>query len=107
MLHKYNRYLLLLPPQHFLMFEKIYIEPAGLTEIKGRVIAEGEATGHKHAIEEGILYLDQRGDMFVRVEKEQSRVVHDEHNPITLPRGLYRVRRQREYVGGQVEIVKD
>lgn len=82
-------------------------EPAGLTPLESRVIAEGEATGHKHQLEEGTLYLDEKGNMFVRVEKEQTRVVHDEHKPITLDKGFYQVVRQREYTGRDIRPVRD
>ncbi|MFF3504549.1 hypothetical protein [Streptomyces sp. NPDC003247] len=77
---------------------------------RGRlVLALGEVTGHAHAVvgpgelvrEPGpfgplLLHLPQGG-----------RVVHEEHAAIPLPRGWYRVVRQREYVPGSVRIVAD
>ena len=35
------------------------------------------------------------------------RLMHEEHAPITLPKGWYRVIRQREYVPGAVRVVAD
>lgn len=35
------------------------------------------------------------------------RVVHPEHGPIELPRGRYRVWKQREWHGGQIRDVVD
>jgi hypothetical protein len=68
-------------------------------------IAEGEATGHQHRIFGSVtLYRD---DALAREMPSGLYVAHvgvdgsaawlepDEHAPITLPRGTYRVRRQR------------
>jgi hypothetical protein len=65
------------------------------------VLAHGEVTGHCHAIDDPtVLFLaTDLGDLtdrFLRVERE-CRVVHDEHDAITLPPGEYIIRRQREY----------
>lgn len=67
------------------------------------VLAHGEVTGHAHAIDapdtEAMFLatdLTEMADRFLRVEQEV-RVVHDEHDTITLPPGNYLVRRQREY----------
>jgi hypothetical protein len=38
---------------------------------------------------------------------EGGRVVHEEHAAIPLPKGWYRVIRQREYVPGSVRLVAD
>jgi hypothetical protein len=35
----------------------------------------------------------------VRVDAETAELRHEEHDTIVLPRGLYRVRRQREFDG--------
>lgn len=74
--------------------------PEGLKKLKHRVLAEGEATGHKHEIAEdtALLYEDEKGaEMFVEAMKE-SLLVHAEHKQITLPPGTYAVIRQREYI---------
>jgi hypothetical protein len=71
------------------------------------VILEGEVTGHAHAVrkperaENGkplvVLYYNRRDEMFLSVDCENVRIEHDEHGPITLTRGVWRVIRQREY----------
>lgn len=81
------------------------------------VLAEGEATGHRHAIFEGVVMFRDDGlarDIppglyvgHVRVDEPQARLVHDEHAPITLPRGTYRVRRQRELEPQDARIIVD
>jgi hypothetical protein len=69
------------------------------------ILARGEITGHSHRIAEaGAVQLweqvgvnNQFGELFLQVTAEQATVVHEEHRPITLARGLYRVWMQREY----------
>ncbi|MGW5385652.1 hypothetical protein [Nocardia sp. NPDC003963] len=79
-------------------------------DARGRmVLALGEVTGHAHAIAApGTLYPDpHRSDSMVLQLPEGARLVHEEHSVITLPKGWYRVVRQREYVPGSVRIVAD
>ncbi|MGA4862167.1 hypothetical protein ACPB9J_05965 [Streptomyces lavendulocolor] len=38
---------------------------------------------------------------------EGGRLVHEEHAPIALPKGWYRVVRKREYVPGAYRVVAD
>lgn len=64
------------------------------------VLAEGEATGHAHAITspDAILLRDEETDQrFLRLAAGAI-LGHEEHAPILLPAGTYEVRRQREYV---------
>ena len=65
---------------------------------RGFVLAEGEATGHFHAIAEveGVECVEKDGMFYIRVNKEKT-VTHEEHNPVTIPPGVYRVRKVREY----------
>lgn len=73
------------------------------------VLAEGEMTGHAHRIAQiGSAELFQLGpEMFLRVLAPAATLVHDEHGPISLPRGAYRVWRQREYSPREIRIVRD
>lgn len=77
---------------------------------RGRlVLALGEVTGHAHAIPgPGKLVRESgtSGPMLLHLP-EGGRVVHEEHAPIGLPKGWYRVVRQREYVPGSVRVVAD
>jgi hypothetical protein len=63
------------------------------------VLALGEATGHVHALHEsGVQMLRAaNSDEFLRVT-ETALLRHEEHTPISVPPGLYRVVRQREFV---------
>lgn len=73
------------------------------------VLAEGEMTGHSHRIAEpGSAELYQLGThIFLRVLAPTATLVHDEHGPIPLPHGDYRVWRQREYSPQEIRIVRD
>jgi hypothetical protein len=89
-----------------ILIAKVSNVPAELVEVgrvNGRIVlAEGEVTGHFHAIADDPATLfrqsdvDEMADRFLRVEREVA-VTHDEHDTITLPPGDYVVRRQREY----------
>lgn len=68
------------------------------------VLAEGEATGHLHAIAapHASLYASpNRRSLgpFLRVEKEVL-LTHPEHDAMPVPVGKYLVRRQHQYRGG-------
>jgi hypothetical protein len=76
------------------------------------VLAYGEATGHAHAIREpGAMLFFGKGnaaneDRFLRVLRPVN-LTHEEHSPIALTPGLYRVRRQREYSPEELRTVAD
>ena len=80
------------------------------------VLAEGEVTGHRHAIHQQVVMFrddnlarDLPHQLYIghiKVEKTVQ-ITHDEHDPITLAAGTYRVRRQRQAEPHDVEIVKD
>jgi len=81
------------------------------------VLAEGEESGHRHAIGERVtMFQDEKlardipAGLYighVQVSSAYARVTHDEHAPITLPRGTYRVRRQRELGPLDVRVLAD
>ncbi|MGY0065498.1 hypothetical protein ACWZEH_01360 [Streptomyces sp. QTS137] len=79
-------------------------------DVRGRlVLALGEVTGHAHAVVgKGELVSEPGpfGPLLLHLP-EGGRVVHEEHATITLPKGWYRVIRQREYIPGSVRIVAD
>jgi hypothetical protein len=79
----------------------IHTLPADAEPIAGLVLARGEATGHAHRIaeEDGRAILLRAGaELFLEVRDQAATLVHDEHGPIALDPGLYRVWKQREYV---------
>jgi len=112
--------------------ERISKLPDGVTAIKkeqGRVVlAHGEVTGHAHAISakhvrqfraaENTPTLDGMGvklraggglpsETFLVVEDKPCSLLHEEHDPIQIAPGIYRVTRQREFVDGEIRNVAD
>ncbi|MEV7006936.1 hypothetical protein [Streptosporangium sp. NPDC051022] len=84
--------------------------PSAPRDARGRlVLALGEATGHAHAVVgpgslvSGVRPMDPS---FLHLPSG-GRVVHEEHAAISLPKGWYLVRRQREYVPGAFRVVAD
>ena len=73
--------------------------PEGLTLRPGNMIVLGEAAGHAHRLQEGKVWEDAQGNLFLEV-LSPTLVVHQEHHPIVLQVGYYQVTRQREYVPG-------
>ena len=70
------------------------------------IVAEGEASGHRHRLLGAVtMYRDDAlareipAGLYVahvRVDSPTARLEHEEHAPITLPQGSYRIRRQRQ-----------
>jgi hypothetical protein len=83
--------------------------PTDAAKRAGAILAHGEITGHSHRIAApGTAELWELGGMlFVKVVADTAIVVHEEHRPITLPRGLYRVWQQREYTPQEIRRVID
>ncbi len=80
------------------------------------VLAEGEVTGHRHVIRENVTFFrddglarDVPGGLYIGhlTVDNTARVAHEEHAPIDLPRGTYRVRRQRELDPREARLVMD
>ncbi len=71
------------------------------------VLGRGEASGHRHALHaNAVLFHDQSlardlpSPLYIghlEVSWPQATLIHEEHAPIVLPPGTYRVRRQREF----------
>ena len=73
------------------------------------VLAYGEATGHAHVIDSPRAeLLESRGGRTYLGLDKVSALTHEEHGPIRLDPGLYRVFRQREYAPGmRAHVVAD
>ena len=83
--------------------------PAAAQKIHTDVLAHGEVTGHSHRIEspDGVSLWSAGDVSFLQVFERAARVVHEEHAPIELPVGTYRVWRQREYTPTRIVRVSD
>jgi len=73
------------------------------------VLAEGEITGHAHRLQDPASghVFSVGNDLFLEVLAESATIVHEEHGPITLPRGGYAIRIQREYSPQEIRRVVD
>jgi hypothetical protein len=73
--------------------------PEGASPRKRLVLATGTATGQRHQIRDRrTARLYELGAMlYLEVLADTASIVHPEHQAILLPRGLYRVWRQREH----------
>ncbi len=83
--------------------------PAEADRLKHGILVEGEATGHCHRVEDlaTALVFQGRDELYLRVVSDSARIIHQEHGPITLQRGTYRVWKQREYAPGTIRWVVD
>lgn len=63
-------------------------------DVRGIVLAEGEATGHAHTIETIStcdLFQDADKNLWLEVKSENVTIKHQEHKPITVPKGKYKI----------------
>ena len=71
--------------------------PAGAADTLNRVLAEGEATGHKHFAEaEDVRLFMHEGALYMRAPTGTT-VVHEEHKVLEIPPGDYLIGTVREY----------
>ena len=83
--------------------------PSTREKLPHTILAHGEVTGHAHRIKESAeadLYATSDG-LYLHVTGETATVIHEEHAPISLGKGYYRIWRQREYSPEEVRIVRD
>jgi hypothetical protein len=83
--------------------------PKGAKPSPGGVLVEGEVTGHSHRVADlrTAEVLEAGDELFLRVLADATTIVHQEHGPIALPRGTYRVWGQREYSPEAIRRVLD
>jgi hypothetical protein len=91
------------------LIEEVTALPTIREKLSHTILAHGEMTGHCHRIQESDaadLYVT--GDGFhLHVRGRSVTVVHEEHSPITLTSGYYRIWRQREYSPEEIRVVRD
>jgi len=63
-----------------------------------RTLVVGEATGHHHTLEDtpGLEVRAVKGVLYARIV-EPTQLVHQEHRALTVPPGIWKVGRVREY----------
>ena len=77
--------------------ELVYNTQTSEDEKKG-IVQRGESTGHAHVIEDmtGVEIFSNWRDRFLKAEQAFT-IRHEEHKPLTLPAGNYRIRIAREF----------
>lgn len=75
--------------------------PAKAARVADNILARGDSTGHAHRFDGNgqVMRLVRSGttELYLRVEKGGGRVLHEEHGPITLTAGEYRVTQKRQF----------
>jgi hypothetical protein len=74
--------------------------PQDLVLENGATLARGEATGHSHHFADPSvieLFRGLDGLLYLKVVADEAQLVHEEHQALSIPRGVYRVWQQREY----------
>lgn len=61
------------------------------------IIAQGEATGHRHLAEGADLALYYADETLYMNAPKGGTIFHEEHRPIEVPPGIYLIRIVREY----------
>jgi len=89
-----------------IFFVRLDREPnlEGAKQLKTGVIAEGETTGHMHrvaksSLADGAALMTLGRDLFLKSPEAGATIVHEEHGPIALPKGLFAVVNQQEFDG--------
>ena len=70
------------------------IEPRNRSEL---ILAEGEVTGHAHAVRSPDAWILRLGATRYLLAQREVVLTHEEHAPIPLPAGAYRIVIQREF----------
>ena len=72
--------------------------PGDAKKMDSLILAEGEATGHKHQVTQGLAELFETGSTkYLKVLSDEATITHEEHKPITLPKGTYRIGVVKEF----------
>lgn len=83
-----------------LLLRQIEELPKGLKKLQSNILAEGEFTGHHHKIVADpidlTLYEDAQGRKYFKLDKDAN-LTHQEHETITVKKGLYFVDIEQEF----------
>ena len=91
------------------LIETVSCIPSGAKRLGHRTLAHGELAGHSHQIREKdqVALWQAAGELFLEIGAAHATVIHQEHAPIEIPQGTYRVWRQREYTPERIVTVRD
>jgi hypothetical protein len=92
-----------------ILLVKIDNIPRNLKEEKTKIIVKG-SHGHNHTFDNGKIYFYKEDDyMFGYLEAKNTKLFHDEHSPkgVKIADGFYQLRKQQEYIDGELKQVVD
>jgi len=100
------------------MFRRVSVLPTDTVEQKtdGRIVVAHSETGHHHALEPGAAKMFERIERdpmvcFLSIDGKYADVVHhrphDTHETVRLLKGIWEVRRQREWTPEGLRRVED
>ena len=80
------------------LLRQINVLPEGLKKTNATTVALGEVTGHSHRFNSGLVtvFEDIKKQKYVAVEEETT-LIHEEHKPIQVMKGLFQVVMEKEY----------
>lgn len=82
------------------IIERIDEMPDNLKKLEGGVLEEGETPGHYHQLDGDLtavaLYEDDSANKYLKTMADMV-LKHEEHKPIAIPPGMYRVRKVQEF----------
>ncbi len=70
--------------------------PESAKPVAGRTLREGEHTGHAHVAVADVALFIQDGVLYMNAPSG-TKIVHEEHNPVNVPPGNYRIGAVREF----------
>ena len=71
--------------------------PKGSKVKDDKILAYGEVTGHHHRFETPQVTVYAQGDTQYAVVDKESTLMHEEHENLQVPKGIYKVKIQREF----------
>lgn len=85
-----------------ILFEKIDEVDSSKQNLDTKTVALGEITGHSHSFnKQSQILLSKKVDEDVPTQlvvlDESAQLTHQEHLPINIPQGIYRIRREQSY----------
>ena len=78
------------------LLRQIQTFPKGLKE-KDKILAHGEVTFHTHRFEDEHTKVLTDGNQQYVVLEQPAELIHEEHESLEIPKGVYEVVIQREY----------
>jgi hypothetical protein len=91
------------------VIQSVSMIPGTPAPLPHATLAHGEITGHSHRIENpaDVELYEVDGTLYLRVKSATASLVHQEHATLQIPKGDYKVWRQREYTPREIRIIRD